>query len=78
MQMLKCSHHGGNHALHLEYPMSNDKKNVNDRDGLEKNDPNRRSDIERKKGQVSQDALRHEQDAAHHKEDKNPQRGRSK
>jgi hypothetical protein len=59
--------------------MSNDHKkaDVNDRDAAE-NDANRRADTQRKSGQESQDALRHQQDAAHHKDQKKPQHGASK
>jgi hypothetical protein len=54
--------------------MSNGSKsgNTNDHAGSNKNDANRQNDTGHKVGEQSQDALRHEQDAAHHK---GPQQG---
>jgi hypothetical protein len=56
--------------------MSNDRKNadVNERAGAEKKDADRADDTKPNTGQ-SQDASRHQQDAAHHKGYKGPQQG---
>jgi hypothetical protein len=56
--------------------MSNDRKNadVNERGSAKKKDADRPDDTTSKSGQ-SQDASRHEQDAAHHKGYRGPQQG---
>jgi hypothetical protein len=57
--------------------MSNDSKNANMKEHgtTGKNDANRPDDTTQKTGQQSQDALRHQQDATHHKSHKGPQQG---
>jgi hypothetical protein len=56
--------------------MSSDRKNadVNEQGRAEKKDTDRPDDTRRKTGQ-SQDELRHQQDAAHHKGYKGPEQG---
>jgi hypothetical protein len=51
-------------ALQTEYPMPNDKSNAKSAD---------RRNISNQSGQGSQDAVRHEKDALHHKFHKGPQ-----
>jgi hypothetical protein len=57
--------------------MSSDRKNadVNEHGSEEKKDSGRQGGTDPKTGQ-SQDELRHQQDAAHHKGYKGPQQGR--
>jgi hypothetical protein len=57
--------------------MSNDSenpKNMSQRGNTGQKNANRPNDTARRAGQESQDALRHQQDAAHHKGHKTPQR----
>jgi hypothetical protein len=59
--------------------MSNDTKNANmsDRGSSGKTDAQRGNEGSHKPGQQSQDASRHQQDAAHHEPHKSPQQGAS-
>ena len=75
---VKCARFGSTafRRVIAEYRMSNDRKNadVNERGSAEKKDADRPDDAKLKPGQ-SQDASRHQHDAAHHKGYKGPQPG---